>query len=172
MRFSSLSECSLALKPASLCKLYLLSTRTYTRLTSPKSLRLTCLQQPKDSLPGLLHPVVELLSRLIFRGAQPQCDFFPRIAQLTRLPDLFCPGVHTVCNFSDRDRSFQLFDPSRVLSALDTLKIDAGRNKLNPLRMFLFLLYRSVEAVNEGQEKVGLQICYRLTGICISSTRF
>lgn len=46
--------------------------------------------------------------------------------------------------------------PPDILSARDTLKIDAGRNKLNPLRMFLFLLYRSVEAVNKGQEEIGL----------------
>src|SRR5438128_1708138 len=172
MRISSLSEYPFTFKPASLCKLYLVSPRRYIRLLSSSPLRLSSLQQSNDALSSLLHTVVKLLSRLIFRGAQPQGNFFPRIAQLACLPDLFCPGVHSLCNLSDRDRSFQLLDPSRVLSALDTLKIDAGRNKLNPLRMFLFLLYRSVEAVNEGQEKVGLQICYGLAGICISSTRF
>ncbi len=95
----------------------------------------------------------------------------PRIAQLSCTPDLPCPAIHAVSNFSDCNSSFQFLDPPNILSAFDTLKIDAGRNKLNPLRVFLFLLYRPVEPVNEGQERVGLQISYGLAGICSSSTR-
>ena len=122
MRFSSLSEYPFAFRPASLFRLYLLSARRYTRSTSAGLLRLSCLQQSNNALPSLLHPVVELLFRLFSGGAQPQCNFSPRIAQLPRLPDLLCPRVHSVCDLPDRDCSFQFFNPSPVLSALNEIQ--------------------------------------------------
>jgi hypothetical protein len=93
-------------------------------------------------------------------------------SQLSRPPDLPCPAIHALSNFSDCNCSFQFFDPPNILGTFDTFKVNTGRNKLNPLRVSLFLLYGSVEPVNEGQEKIGLQVSYGLSGICISLARF
>src|SRR6266436_5606320 len=60
MRFSSLSEYPFAFRPASFCKLYLLSARRYIRLTSLRLLRLSRLKHSNDTLAGFLQSVLKL----------------------------------------------------------------------------------------------------------------
>src|SRR5215467_4092388 len=109
MRFSSLREYVLPFRFASLSELRPLAREYTPSLASFRFLRCPAFQLTKNGLPNFFQIVVVLHFCLLLGHAKPTRDAFPRVIQLSRQPNFFCPRIHAACDLTGGNIAFELF---------------------------------------------------------------
>ena len=88
------------------------------------------------------------------------CNLAPTVAIQPRGEDLTCPSIHILDRLLNLHGAFNIARRLKIVSALELLKLAAGRNYLDRLFSTPFPFQRPVETVKKYSKQIGIEVNY------------